>query len=97
MRPFCTACAAQVGRVIGKKGATLAAIRAAAPDVDVDVASKGHDTKPTRLVNLRAADPASIALCLDTIKTRVPDLAPITDAAKVDLLRVESGRAARRA
>ena len=84
---------ALVGRLIGKKGAVLAALRAAAPAVDVDVASAAHPLKPTRLVKLRAADPAAIAHCLDQIKARVPNLARITDEAKRELAEAVLGHA----
>ena len=75
-----------VGRVIGKKGATLAKIREACPQVFVEVASKQHALKDTRLVTLRAQASADIARCLDAIAAKVPDLQPVTDAAKTDLL-----------
>ena len=75
-----------VGRVIGKKGATFAKIREACPQVFVEVASKQHALKDTRLVTLRAQASADIARCLDAIAAKVPDLQPVTDAAKTDLL-----------
>ena len=77
---------ARPGVVIGKKGATLAKIREACPQVFVEVASKQHALKDTRLVTLRAQASADIARCLDAIAAKVPDLQPVTDAAKTDLL-----------
>lgn len=75
-----------VGRIIGKRGATLAKIRESCPQVFIEVASKQHELKDTRLVTMRAQASADIARCLDFIAAKVPDLQPVTDVAKTDLL-----------
>ena len=74
-----------VGRLIGKRGATLSAIKAACAGADVVVASKPHSLKPTRLVTVRAAEARIVAETLDEIARKVPDLVGIMEAAKTYL------------
>jgi hypothetical protein len=74
-----------VGRVIGKRGAALAALRGAHPAVDVDVDSDAAAGGGSRVV-VAGDDPAAVAACLDALAARVPDLAAAAGAAKRDFL-----------
>ena len=71
-----------VGRVIGKKGATLAKIRGRAPG-DVEVASKQH--APGHAPRDFAGQTAPDIMGPDAIAAKVPDLQP-GDTRKTDLL-----------
>ena len=62
--------------------------------VHFDKSAKAHALKATRLVTLRAEDPSHVAAALDDIGRRVPDLKPITDAAKTYLHEEFLARAA---
>lgn len=64
----------QVGRVIGKKGATLDAIKRANPDCCVELAPKGAEASSKRRLTLRSNSQKALKRCLDTILAHVPDL-----------------------
>lgn len=63
-----------VGRVIGKKGASLEAIKRANPDCCVDLAPKGAEASSKRRLCLRSNSQKALKHCLDTILAHVPDL-----------------------
>lgn len=63
-----------VGRVIGKKGATLDAIRESNLCCTVDVAAKGAVASSKRKVTVRADSTSAVARCLAILVSHVPEL-----------------------
>lgn len=63
-----------LGRVIGKKGSTLEAIRTASTDCDVDIASKGAEASSKRRFTVRGDSTLALKSCLDVLACHVPEL-----------------------
>lgn len=78
-----------VGRVIGKKGATLDAIRKINPGCTVDVAAKGAVVSRKRKVTLRADSTSSVARCLEVLVSHVPELKAACESALASMPSIE--------